>query len=548
MTEAGKTTPVTSATVFTKHTTIDAVWMVGSDVKTYTIKLNPNGGTIILDEDGTTTTAEIAEHTTGHGTLDWLPHDEHIFYIGHIFDGWYTKKDGGDKVVEGVTKFVDVATIWARWTETKWTVIFDANGVGTAPPGLHVGHGGTAENPGPAAHTDGYIGDGGAASWKFDGWYKEAACVHEWDFKTDKVTAETRIYAKWTWLGVDITFLLDGGTLPSGTPNPMRTVQGGFLPGLPVPTKNGYTFLGWFASGGNSDEYHSVLDSRFGAGSIFSSSRTVYARWRWPSDAPVYTITFDANGGEFRAGAATSGTTGEGFRLTDHPPTPVWTGNDGLSFGGWFLNASGGGDRVTKSGTEFEENTTIYAHWTDKLAEDEFVDGRDGKIYRWVEIGTQKWMAQNLNYDDSKSLGRCNGDNDANCDTYGRLYTWVEAMDGKASSVNVPSGVPGSCPVGWHLPSKVEWDMLIRVVGNASGLRVQGFGPNSNDTYGFAALPGGWVNSSGSNTAPNDRGRWWSATEATASTASYLNLLSNSASGMETIAKDHWYSVRCVED
>jgi uncharacterized protein (TIGR02145 family) len=111
-----------------------------------------------------------------------------------------------------------------------------------------------------------------------------------------------------------------------------------------------------------------------------------------------------------------------------------------------------------------------------------FTDDRDGKVYRYATIGTQTWMAQNLNYDVIGS--KCAGNSESNCAIYGRLYNWQTAM-------NV-------CPTGWHLPSDDEWQTLVDFAGGdevagkilkASG----GWGSNSNgkDIFGFSALPSG---------------------------------------------------------
>ena len=109
-------------------------------------------------------------------------------------------------------------------------------------------------------------------------------------------------------------------------------------------------------------------------------------------------------------------------------------------------------------------------------------DSRDEKTYKTVDIGTQTWMAENLNY---AAEGRCYDDKESNCDIYGRLY---------------PSG--DYCPSGWHLPSKDEWETLINSVGGATdaGTKLKArtgwkdiYGEISvnKDSYGFAALPGG---------------------------------------------------------
>ncbi|MDR2693532.1 MAG: hypothetical protein LBB74_04875, partial [Chitinispirillales bacterium] len=84
-----------------------------------------------------------------------------------------------------------------------------------------------------------------------------------------------------------------------------------------------------------------------------------------------------------------------------------------------------------------------------------FTDTRDGRKYRVVKIGNQRWMAQNLNYQTADSSW-CYGNDNSNCDTYGRLYAWSAAKT--------------ACPAGWHLPSRAEWDILSNFV-NKGGAR-----------------------------------------------------------------------------
>lgn len=75
-------------------------------------------------------------------------------------------------------------------------------------------------------------------------------------------------------------------------------------------------------------------------------------------------------------------------------------------------------------------------------------DPRDGKTYKTVVIGTQTWMAENLNYGMryswelvSKKTGR----------HYGRAYPWKVALK--------------ACPEGWHLPSGKEFLNLLEFLG-----------------------------------------------------------------------------------
>jgi len=131
-------------------------------------------------------------------------------------------------------------------------------------------------------------------------------------------------------------------------------------------------------------------------------------------------------------------------------------------------------------------------------------DSRDGKKYKYVKIGSQTWMAENLNYNANGS--KCYEDKESNCQKYGRLYDWETAMK--------------SCPSGWHLPNNKEWEELVDFAGSiwelvGAKLKAKSGwngGGNGTDDYGFSALPGGFgLHGSFSNVG--DFGNWWSANE-----------------------------------
>jgi len=95
-----------------------------------------------------------------------------------------------------------------------------------------------------------------------------------------------------------------------------------------------------------------------------------------------------------------------------------------------------------------------------------FTDARDGQVYPWARIGSQIWMAKNLNVgtmingvddqiNNSNIEKYCYSDDVANCNTGGGLYQWAEAM--KYSSTE---GTQGICPTGWHIPSNNEFTAL----------------------------------------------------------------------------------------
>jgi uncharacterized protein (TIGR02145 family) len=179
-----------------------------------------------------------------------------------------------------------------------------------------------------------------------------------------------------------------------------------------------------------------------------------------------------------------------------------------------------------------------------------------GESYEAVLIGEQTWLAKNLNYNAPNS--RCFYDIPARCGTYGRLYYWATAMAGAASSNANPSGVQGICPSGWHLPSQAEWDALNTFIQSnkscsdcgAKHLKsVDGwyYGSNGEDSYGFAALPGGFgffdgddYDSSGAGYS----GHWWSAS---GYSSGYLMVGERESTGW-TGGDNTLKSVRCLQD
>jgi len=189
-----------------------------------------------------------------------------------------------------------------------------------------------------------------------------------------------------------------------------------------------------------------------------------------------------------------------------------------------------------------------------------FTDERDGQRYLSVKIGEQTWMAENLNFNESGS--KCYANNNSNCEKYGRLYNWATAMDSSASSKEVPSGVKGVCPNGWHIPSDAEWDTLTVAVGGTGTRGLTGAGTklkaasgwnsssgNGADDYGFSALPGGYGYFDGVFYNVGYYGYWWSSTEYAAYNAWY-RYMTYIYSGVDRDvgSKSSLYSVRCLRD
>lgn len=193
-------------------------------------------------------------------------------------------------------------------------------------------------------------------------------------------------------------------------------------------------------------------------------------------------------------------------------------------------------------------------------------DFRDGQTYKTVNIGSQTWMAENLNFETVNSY--CYDDKASNCTKYGRLYLWSAAMDsaGTWSSNGKDCGyvktcsptypVRGVCPSGWHLPSKTEWDTLFMVVGGQSTvgqMLKSAFGWSNNgsgtDAFVFSVLPAGDRNGDGYCGGEGYFAFFWSSTEDSSSYAYYRGLRYDGDDAiLSNSGKDYGFSVRCLKD
>jgi len=242
--------------------------------------------------------------------------------------------------------------------------------------------------------------------------------------------------------------------------------------------------------------------------------------------------------------------TGTSIKRNTFTNLPIYSGNN-LNLGSLIVNTQ-------NSGTPCSGLPTItYA----------------GKTYNTVQIGTQCWLKENLDVGTriNGSLEQTNNDtiekycynNDVNnCNTYGGLYQWAEAVQYKNGATNTTSpnpafsgNVQGICPSGWHVPTYAELQTLSTatvVRKNSNTLKALGQGTGSGqgtNTSGFSALLAGfriygsYFNYLGYNTF------YWSSTETNTNGAYYMfldNYSSNIYFGSHP--KVSGFSVRCAKD
>lgn len=182
-----------------------------------------------------------------------------------------------------------------------------------------------------------------------------------------------------------------------------------------------------------------------------------------------------------------------------------------------------------------------------------------------VKIGSQVWMAENLNVNEfrngdpipmartateweyaneNKLPAWCYYNNEAaNGQAYGKLYNWYAVHD--------PRGLASK---GWHVPSDQEWTQLTDHLGPTAGAKMKsnnGWKEKGNGTNesGFSGLSGGGRYSDGKFDGFGGYGVWWSSTENDYGSAwnRSLNSLTSNVNG-NFANKGNGVSVRCVKD
>lgn len=183
---------------------------------------------------------------------------------------------------------------------------------------------------------------------------------------------------------------------------------------------------------------------------------------------------------------------------------------------------------------------------TAKIDATELKDTRNGKTYKVVQIGDLQWMAENLNYETRKESW-CLEDKQENCDKLGRLYSWESAMK--------------ACPAGWRLPSKIEFEYLVKLAGGvqdedmnflwirgANALKSSsGWERNGTDEFGFNAIPTGYFHGGFADFEDTNKAGFWSSSEHNYTTAFYMSFDStNKNATIDNLDKINGYSIRCV--
>ena len=259
------------------------------DTKDIYAKWNPRSYTIRYNTDGGTLPTEVADSfTKTYGeSVDLASPSK----IGHVFAGWYSDS-GLTNRYYGNTDLSTVSTvtkdIYAKWDYATYTIRYNVND-GDLPSGIN-------DTFIKTYGTDVTLANPTKMGYRFDGWYREAELINRYYGNTDLSTvsnATKNIYAKWNPVTYTISYVTNGGTLPSGTDAEfIKTYDETKI--LASPSKVGYEFDGWYSNMNLTTPYGGVGDISFEQG----VTKYIYAKWN-----PIsYTIRYNTNGGHLPSG------------------------------------------------------------------------------------------------------------------------------------------------------------------------------------------------------------------------------------------------------
>ena len=216
----------------------------------------------------------------------------------------------------------------------------------------------------------------------FEGWYTDAECSEASLFwvegreKPAMPSNDLTLYAKWKAHSFNVYFDANSGEVKKESMGVLVDTPYGELP---VPTKTGYTFLGWFTEkdGGERITAESIV--------AIESDQTLYAHWQ----VNTYTVTFNANGGDV---SPTSKTVTYGQPYGDLPKP----GRIGFGFNGWKIkdaNAWTTADTVVTLTEDHELQAAWYPYsysssWTASGTGYSITVKRTSSPYAGASIGT----------------------------------------------------------------------------------------------------------------------------------------------------------------
>ena len=323
------------------NTTLYAKWIVNS----YTVTFDKQGGT--SDADTVIVTYDSEMPVCAAPELD-----------GYDFEGYFD--ENGTQYYNASMGSVRVwdktanATLYARYKGKTYTITFDKQGGSNGTNSVAATYNSTvpaATAPSRTGYTfQGYFDALNGGGKQYYSGSMEQLIV--WD-KQDSAT----LYAYWTISNYIVSFSANGGT---GTQSNVSVTYGSAMPEITtVPTRTGYTFLGYYDSVSGGKKYYNA-DLTGAADWDKTSATTLYANWQ----ANTYRVRFDINGGTSGSMSDETFAYDEAKALTTNAFSKT-----GYYFAGWTTNPDGTGASYSNGQTVSNLSSVdgdviiLYAKW-----------------------------------------------------------------------------------------------------------------------------------------------------------------------------------------
>ncbi|MBB6463647.1 InlB B-repeat-containing protein [Flammeovirga kamogawensis] len=227
---------------------------------------------------------------------------------GYTFEGWYLEENFETRLSSD-TEIIEDLSVYAKWEVIKYTISFNENG-GSEVLDITLAEGEALEVPADPTK-EGVI---------FDGWYLDIELTNMYTFPSTMTAENFTLYAKWRdKVAYTITFNENGGSEIAD----ITALEGAAISTPENPTKEGYTFAGWFTDA----EYENLYEL---PAVMPSNNVDLSAKW----NVIEYSITYNLNGG------VQNDLNTSTFTIEDLPLTLSNPSKEEEYFRGWFTDAS----------------------------------------------------------------------------------------------------------------------------------------------------------------------------------------------------------------
>ncbi len=248
---------------------------------------------------------------------------------GYTFNGWYSNGSLVTSIPKGSTGDI---VLEARWTIITYSIDYHLNG-GTNVSSNPISY--TIETETISLSSPSKVG------YTFQGWYLDSSYTSKCTKITKGSHGNLDLYAKWECVEYTITYNLDGGTNASSNPS-KYTIEDEVT--LSSPTKEGYTFVGWYSDG------KKVTGIQKGS----AGNRVFDAKWQAELNQLSVTSEDTSKGSVMIV-------SGQGY--TGETITIKASANENYSFGGWYDGTKKVSNQETYSFVMPASDVSLVAHF-----------------------------------------------------------------------------------------------------------------------------------------------------------------------------------------